>query len=249
MTVRWIGLALGLVLMSSVVAAYVPPPSYLLQRFVQARIARKIFSLQVVLDDKKLVHGSWSLGTETLWLSAPFKMRSEWEDDTGQTLRIRDGRREWRQSPGSKGHQVKRQPDLIADFFACAEDGKEDSGEARDRLMKYFDRFGIDTSKTSLTRFDGRIAILIGAEPWNQNVPQLWLDKDELFPLRFIYREEAKDKGPLIDLRLMGYGGPKAGTIFPELIERYRDGVLVQRSSLRELKVAPKLNSSTFRIP
>lgn len=245
--VKIAAITLGISLLASSAAAYIPSLSYLLQRYVQGRIERKLSSLKVVLDEQKLVGQKWHEGSRTIWLSAPFKMRSEYEADDTKIVRIRSGYKQWQQKNQQQFRPVTSAPDLIADFFACAEEGKEDNGSARDRLMKYFSLYKIDKEKIVLTRFDGRIAILIGADPWDKSKPQLWLDKDGLFPLRFIYHENGQDAAPLIDLQLRGFGGAKGGTIFPDRIEKYRDGVLLEKSVLRELQVSPKLSAKMFR--
>ena len=65
----------------------------------------------------------------------------------------------------------------------------------------------------------------------------------------FIYRDGKGDSAPLVDIRLLGYGAAKTGTIFPEVIETYRDGTLVRRDEVEELEVVPRPKAGLFKIP
>jgi hypothetical protein len=136
-------------------------------------------------------------------------------------------------------------PDLMAEFFAC-EDESEDSG--RERLQADLSAYGIDVKKRALTRWDGRIAVLIGADPWDDKSPQVYLDKDGYFPLRFIFREHSGNADHLVDVRLLGYGGAKTGSWYPEVIEVYVDGALTRRSVVDGLELSPKLAPTLFKV-
>ncbi|MFH1807197.1 MAG: hypothetical protein ABIJ09_00530 [Pseudomonadota bacterium] len=242
-----IALAAGL-LVTSLAQAYIAPTTFLLLHWIQIRVERKIFSLQVVMQTT--THGAArTTERETVTFLSPWRVRAEREVEGGKVLRIRDGEREWVEAPGQKGTRRQAEIDLLWDLFSCAEESEDSAQKARDRLLGTLKRLGIDGSKTSLTRFDGRIAIVIGADPWDRVTPQLWLDKDGLYPLRLIARENGDARRPLLDVRLRGYGGSKTSLIFPEVIEVYRDGALWRRSEVEEVTVAPKLTPAQFKIP
>jgi hypothetical protein len=242
-----VAVVVGLLLVGQA-RAYVPPAPFTLLNWIQMRVERKIFSLQVVMQTT--THGEQvATARETVTFVSPFRVRQEREVEGGVELRIRDGEREWTEAPGQKGKRRQAELDLLWDLFSCAEESEEAAQAARDRLLGALKRLGIDTGKTALTRFDGRIAIVIGADPWDKITPQLWLDKDGLFPLRLIARENGDVRRPLLDTRLTGYGGTTTSLIFPEVIEVYRDGALWRRSQVESLQVAPKLTPGLFKIP
>lgn len=239
-----VALAVGLMVCTSAYG-YIPPAGYLLHRLVQIRTERKLTSIKVVMQTTLIDGAQKNLVTDTVWYSAPWKMRQERQDDRGTRVVVSDGRRMRIKEPQGSAKTQRAALDLMAEFFACAEDVEVTDTQHRDRLLGDLKRMGVDTQKRVLTRFDGRIAILLGADPWDSKTPHVLLDKDRLVPLRFVYAEGPERR---VDIRLMGYGGAKTGSWFPEVIEVYVNDQLVRRSVVEEITVSPKLTPKLFSL-
>lgn len=233
-------------LVSANAAAYIPATVYLLDKLVESRIEQKLRSIKVSQQTTLYDSGTPTVWPETIYYQAPWKMRAELKLDSGTLVTVRDGSVLRVEEPG-KAARTLRAPlaDLMAEFFAC-DDESEDSG--RERLLADLTSYGIDVKKRALTRWDGRIAVLIGAEPWDTKSPQIYLDKDGYFPLRFIFREHSGNADRLVDVRLLGYGGARTGSWYPEVIEVYIDGALTRRSVVDGLELSPKLAPTLFKV-
>ncbi|MFP4477711.1 MAG: hypothetical protein ACLFOY_19285 [Desulfatibacillaceae bacterium] len=57
-----------------------------------------------------------------------------------------------------------------------------------DRLMQALADAGVDTSVSSLGRWDDRVVFVIGAQYPDESVPQLWVDREMRVPVRYIVR-------------------------------------------------------------
>jgi hypothetical protein len=82
---------------------------------------------------------------------------------------------------------------------------------------------------TGLSRFDDRVAYVLGAGARDTAVPQLWIYKDSYAPARLIAQGGA-------DLRLLEYGNPAAAEWFPRVIELWTSGHLAARFEALESK-------------
>ncbi len=79
----------------------------------------------------------------------------------------------------------------------------------------------------TLSRFENKLAFVVGnADPQIQGL-QLWVEKDSLFPLRTILQP--------IEYRTQGYQLYK-NILFPRLIQIYKDGVLWAKIEALEIK-------------
>jgi hypothetical protein len=84
---------------------------------------------------------------------------------------------------------------------------------------------GAPLQPTTLARLGERPVYVIGAQPRQLEVPQLWLYKEELAPARLLARRDAG----LLDLRLLEYGTPASAVAFPRVIELWRGDKLAAR--------------------
>ena len=96
-------------------------------------------------------------------------------------------------------------------------------------------------SSSSLGRFDGRIAYVIGGRE-REAKPLLFVDKDGFQPLRLIAAE-----GPeLVDVRFLGWGSPTGGDWFPRALEAWSRDALALRFSTERASANPKLAEALF---
>ena len=86
-------------------------------------------------------------------------------------------------------------------------------------IVEWMKNLGVDFQTTSLARFEGVIAEVIGADPREQTSSQVWIDKDAFVPLRVI----AKQGGAVADARFLDLGAPGSGAdTLPRIIELWR---------------------------
>lgn len=120
-------------------------------------------------------------------------------------------------------------------------------GEARDGLERHLKSLGIDTRQTSLARFEGRIAYVIGKTA--EGSPQFWVykgDRDEsgaFLPARVLFKDAT---GQQWDVRLRDFGSPVTGYWFPRIVEVARNDQLLMRFTALTANGTPKLPDSLF---
>ena len=101
--------------------------------------------------------------------------------------------------------------------------GDNDTG-TRDEVEQHLQSLGIATRTTSLARFGGEVAYVLG-DP-EEGKPQFWIYKDRFRPARVRWKEKA---GPAWDVRFIDYNSPATGDWMPRGIEVWRDGQRVLR--------------------
>lgn len=132
--------------------------------------------------------------------------------------------------------------DLIFTFLGNAD--KDGGGQ---RGMTFLKQHGIDDNEITLGRMGKRIAYVIGAKPWETNKPQLWIDKEMMVPLRLI--EVEKPSGSIVDTRLIGIGSATTNEWFPQRIEVWRDGKLVETTTYTSARINEEVSEDLFRAP
>ncbi|MEO1174293.1 MAG: hypothetical protein AAFX94_19910 [Myxococcota bacterium] len=123
-----------------------------------------------------------------------------------------------------------------------------DNGSKATRLISLLRGIGVNTKVTSLGIYGDDVrntAYIIGARSWETDKPQLWIDRESFQPVRLVMNAD----GILHESRFIGYGSPAGGAWFPETIENYRDGKLVRRSRLNEIRTNEDLPETLFAIP
>jgi hypothetical protein len=99
---------------------------------------------------------------------------------------------------------------------------------SREALCDRLTQLGIDVSISSLGRYEGKIAFVVGADYPDESVPQLWVDKETLLPMRWIIQPAGDDSGAgALEVHYLQWW--KIGTTrYPSRIEFYQDGNLVR---------------------
>lgn len=102
------------------------------------------------------------------------------------------------------------------------------AAEASEELRSSALAAGADvTAGSALSRLFDRVVYVLGAGAHDLTRPQLWLYKDDAAPARLIAQGG-------LDLRLLDYGNPAAGSYFPRVIELWQSGQLLARFSALE---------------
>ncbi len=95
----------------------------------------------------------------------------------------------------------------------------EHDTETRDVVEQHLQNLGIATRTTSMARFGGEVAYVLG-EP-EEGKPQFWVYKDDFRPARVRWKDKA---GTAWDVRFIDYTSPATGEWMPRSIEVWRDG-------------------------
>lgn len=96
--------------------------------------------------------------------------------------------------------------------------------DTRDAVEQHLQNLGVATRNTSLARFSGEVAYVLG-DP-DEGKPQFWVYKDDFRPARVRWKEKS---GTAWDVRFIDYTSPATGEWMPRSIEVWREGVRVLR--------------------
>ncbi len=119
---------------------------------------------------------------------------------------------------------------------------------SRPLLEQKLPRLGVDISISSLGRFQGRIAYVIGAQYPDESVPQLWVDKNTFKPFRWIvlgsFEENSQHK-----LEFRYFEWRQVNKLwYPMRIEFYQGDNLVRMIQVDEIIVNPYFDENLFDI-
>ncbi|RYF05862.1 MAG: hypothetical protein EOO40_09895 [Deltaproteobacteria bacterium] len=148
-----------------------------------------------------------------------------------------------------------------------------DLDEASARLLKTLAAVGIDSRVVSLGRNEEQIVYIIGAQPWEAERPQVWLDKVSFLPVRL--RVAASQAGPaasgtasvasnaagatgtatavaeraigMTEARYLEYGGGSVPGL-PRVFEEYVNGNLVRHGEVVSGQVHTDLPEALFDV-
>jgi hypothetical protein len=104
----------------------------------------------------------------------------------------------------------------------------------------------VDLSQAHISRFDKRIAYVIGGPPGGGKSPQFWCDKDKFLPLRLIGRRLYHNVADLVDIRFLSYQKVGESIWLPWVIEFYRQDELFLRLTVQKAFFNERLSDSLF---
>ena len=121
---------------------------------------------------------------------------------------------------------------------------------SREILSERLSNLGIDISVSSLGKFDGRIALVVGAEFPDQTVPQVWIDKETFHPLGIIVSGAKSPYSTQTDFLEIRYSNwQQIGKIsYPMLIEFIQDGAVVRAIEVDHYQINPNFPKEVFDI-
>jgi len=115
-------------------------------------------------------------------------------------------------------------------------------------LQNRLSLIGVNTSVSSLGRFQDKIAYVIGAQYPDESVSQIWLDKNTFQPVRWIIIDkDNKNNKDVLEIR---YGDWKQAhnAWYPMRIEFYHNDVLVREIYADKIIVNPSFSGELFDI-
>jgi len=107
---------------------------------------------------------------------------------------------------------------------------------------------GVDITVSSLGRFQGKPAYILGAQYPDETVPQVWLDKDTFRPFRWIMTGKA-EQSQENNFEVRYFEWRKVHHIwYPMRIEFFATGNLVREIHVKNIKVNPSFPDDLFNI-
>ena len=223
--------------------AYILPPDFIVRMLVDKQRQGKSqdWSLKLSTEyaDQDL------LSEERLYLKRPERVRQVETSGQERVYVEREGK-------SASGHKkvLKLNPgphtNLLATLMIPV--GKT-VDERSARIMEFLTQSGIDTSVVSLGRLNQKPAYIVGAKLSETKKPQIWFDKRSFLPVRWLVYSKGDSTGTPIEVRLANYASSPAGSIHPQILETYRDGKFVSRTTVLEAKVNQSLPESLFELP
>ena len=114
---------------------------------------------------------------------------------------------------------------------------------SRPELVDRLSRLNVDVSVSSLGRFEGQIAYVIGAQYPDESVDQLWVDQATFLPLRWIIADGASGFRPSpLEIRYHDWWQFNDTFWYPMRIEFYQNNTLVRVIKVRRYEVDPSFS-------
>ncbi|MBW2164842.1 MAG: hypothetical protein JRG74_01690 [Deltaproteobacteria bacterium] len=174
---------------------------------------------------------------ETLKYSFPEKFRSEIQSENAKRIYV-----------FSLGAGLTVIDDKIVSNTETRFDCYKDVFLYRSRILlqNRLSLLGVDTSVSSLGRFQNKTAYVIGAKYPDESVSQIWLDKNTFQPVRWIIIDNKSNK----DVLEIRYGDWKQThkTWYPMRIEFYHNDILVREIYADKIKINPSFSDELFDI-
>lgn len=174
---------------------------------------------------------------ETLKYSFPEKFRSEIQSENAKKIYV-----------FSLGAALTVIDDKIVSNTETRFDCYKDVFLYRSRILlqNRLSLLGVDTSVSSLGRFQNKTAYVIGAKYPDESVSQIWLDKNTFQPVRWIIIDNKSNK----DVLEIRYGDWKQThkAWYPMRIEFYHNAILVREIYADKIKVNPSFSDELFDI-
>ncbi|MFO7839514.1 MAG: hypothetical protein R6X08_08455 [Desulfosalsimonadaceae bacterium] len=118
----------------------------------------------------------------------------------------------------------------------------------RDALADHLRFMGMDVALSSYGRCGKEPVYVIGARYPEKSSPQLWVDKDSLLPVRWILTA-AENTGQQESFAFHFENWQKSsGSLYPGLIQLFKNGSLVRRIEIHSITANPALPSKLFDI-
>jgi hypothetical protein len=114
-------------------------------------------------------------------------------------------------------------------------------GESHAELEKHLNGLKVNKAVTSIARFRGTIAYVVGDAA--ADAPQLWLYKDTFEPARIRYTDDKQNKW---DVHFVDYSSPASGDTFPRVVVVQKGGEPILRMTALKGDLKPKLDDARF---
>ncbi len=218
-------------LWASSALAYISPASFLLDRLAHKRSQTGVRRLKVNMQCRE---GGGEPVENNLYLKVSGLVRRE---RAGGSVEICKSGDCWLKRGDQKPRKLPRWAYLPYLYFV-------EMDAKGSRYLGLLRSLKVDTQVDTLTRFHSRVAVVLGAKSWEQDRPQFWLDKDRFVPLRLMLLEGKS----LVDIHWIDWGTKTGGDWFPSVIEIHKDGEVVERCQVKEVKSGVSMPADLFKL-
>ena len=221
---------------STCLFAYVLPGPFLLELMTKnLGIAdRLLITQKLVLYDDTSGMRSNEL-SETLKFMSPETFRSDIVSKNIQRIRILFNKSILTVIDGKISDEPENSYDHYKDLILFG---------SRESLQERLSDLGVDVKVTSLGRFQGKLAYVLGAQYPDETLPQVWLDKKTFLPFRWIITGNETQ-----NLEVLYLNWKKLNhTWYPMHIEFLSNGNLVREIHVQNIKVNPAFKADVFNI-
>jgi len=119
---------------------------------------------------------------------------------------------------------------------------------SRALLEKRLSSLGVDFTISSLGRFQGQPAYVLGAQYPDETAPQIWLDKDTFRPIRWVITGKVADNPEdFLEVRYLEWQRVHK-TWYPMRVEFYKNDILVRQINVDNIEAAPDFPEDLFNI-
>ena len=216
--------------------AYVLPGPFLLKLMIQnLGIADRLLVTQKLILNDDNPNVSADELSETLKFVFPKTFRSDIVSENIQRIRILSDSSFLTVVDGKISDEPENSYDHYKDLILF---------RSREILQKRLSNLGVDVKITSLGRFHGDPAYVLGAQYPDETSPQVWLDKKTFLPFRWIMTGNATQ-----NLEVLYLDWKKQNrTWYPMRIEFFSNGNLVREIHVQDIKVNPAFQADVFDI-
>ena len=219
-----------MVVLPSIGYPYIPPTAQIIE-FMSDKFATirtlKITQLTRIRDLNQEIEKVFG---EIIYVRSPDLYRSEIAGQPGKRLLINNGKKTLSIINGGIAYE-RQARDPVYRFLLLAQSPK--------RLLDILRGLHISLNKASLTRFEGRIAYLIGEK--EEGSPRLLVDKDLFLPLLLEYGN--------ILLRFSDYRELREGIWYPyKIVYSLEYEAITEEYTVKDVIVNPRLDLSLFNI-
>ena len=180
-----------------------------------------------------------SSGEQRIYVKLPRRQRVEQTLDGRKEVRLAVGDRVWTRAADGKTFEAppagaRDSTHLLVPLQRTGAD-----------LLAEWKALGIRDDVSYVTRFGERTVTVIGAQPGERTVPQIWLDP-ERGVVRFVTREKLPTGDGVLDLALSEHRPLIGGFALPQRQEVFIGGKLVVRVLVRSAAVNTGLDDALF---
>jgi hypothetical protein len=226
-------IAISLVLMvlsPSIGSPYVLPSAQIIEFMTNRFAALKTIKILQVTTIKDFDHETDKAFGEIVEVMSPDFYRADVAGQPGTRLIVRSGSRTLRVINGTIVSGSERDHFLYP-FLFVAQDPR--------RILRVLQNEGIRLDTVSLTRFDGKIAYLIGDKV--EGSPRLLVEKDRFLPLQLVLDD--------FSVQFSDYREIGEETWYPHQIVYSSYGIIVEEYSVQDITINPPLDVTQFSIP
>jgi len=115
-----------------------------------------------------------------------------------------------------------------------------------DLLVDKVFQLGVNVDIVSLGRFRDKIVYVVGAKYPDESVSQVWIDKKNFRPVRFILN--GGKETPIREIEYSEYRELDKTKVYPGRISFYEDGNLVRMYVLERFEINPEISDQMFDV-